>query len=291
MSRNGQKHEHWVPQRPVAVFPLDFAQGASTGWHEHPVHQLVHAATGVMRVNTRRGSWVVPPRRAVWMPAEVEHEVQMVTSVAMRTVYIVPAALAHAPIRSCVVPVSPLLAELILEALRLPRPYPLGGAEERLFHVLLDRISFREVLPLELALPTSSPLLGIARRLQLDPADRRTLEQWARASGMSARTLARGFRCETKLSFGAWRAQLRLLRALELLAQGTSVTEVALELGYEGTSAFISAFRRHLGTTPAKYFADDAVEPARARSPATSPRPQAARPRRARPSPSTSRAR
>lgn len=250
---------HWVPQRPVAVFPLDFAQGSSTGWHEHPIHQLVHAAAGVMRVRTRRGTWVVPPRRAVWVPAGLEHEVQMVSSVAMRTVYIVPGALPGAPPESCVVPVSPLLAELILEALRIPRPYPLGGAEERLFQVLLDRISFREVLPLELALPESPLLLRIARELQADPAGRRTLEEWASASGMSARTLARDFRRETRLSFGAWRAQLRLLRALELLASGSSVTDAALELGYEGTSAFISAFRRHMGTTPARYF-DDARE-------------------------------
>ena len=245
-----------MPERPVAVFPLDFAQGASTGWHEHPVHQLVHAAAGVMRVRTRRGTWVVPPRRAVWMPAGLEHEVQMVSSVAMRTVYIVPGALPKEPPQSCVVPVSALLAELILAALALPRPYPLGGEAERLFQVLLDQISFREVLPLELTLPTSPLLLRIARELQADPADRRTLEQWAATRSMSTRTLARGFRCETGLAFGAWRAQLRLLRALELLAAGSSVTEAALELGYEGTSAFISAFRRHLGTTPARYFED-----------------------------------
>jgi len=258
MSRDGQKPR--APQRPVAVFALDFAQGASTGLHAHPFGQLVHAAAGVMRVTTSRGTWIVPPQRAVWVPPELEHEVEMVTSVEMRTVYVVREALPQAPDRSCVVPVSPLLRELILQALRLPRPYPLGGAEERLFRVLLDSISFREVVPLHLPMPRSTTLLAVARRLQGDPSDARTLAAWARACGGSARTLARGFRRETGLSFGAWRAQLRLMRALELLARKRAVTEVALELGYEGTSAFIHAFRRHLGTTPGRYFAEPTAE-------------------------------
>lgn len=45
------------------------------------------------------------------------------------------------------------------------------------------------------------------------------------------------------------------MRALELLAQRKSVTDVALSLGYGSVSAFVNRFRRHLGTTPARYFA------------------------------------
>lgn len=240
----------------MAVFALDFSQGATTGTHAHPFGQLVHAAEGVMRVLTGRGAWVVPPGRAVWIPPGLEHEVQMVTAVAMRTVYAVSEALPAAPRAARVVNVTPLLRELILEALRRPRPYPLGGGDERLFQVLLDSVSFRDVVPLHLPSPKSVHLAALAARLERDPADRRTLAQWARATGTSARTLARSFRRETGLSFGAWRAQLRLMRALELLARRRSVTDVASALGYESTSAFIHAFRRHLGTTPARYFAD-----------------------------------
>jgi len=258
MSRNGPA---LVPQRPVAVFALDFGQGSSTGRHAHPFGQLVHAASGVMRVITDQGAWIVPPRRAVWIPAHRIHEVQMVTSVAMRTVYVVPEALPGAPREGCVVMVSEILRELILEALRVPRPYPLGGAEERLFRVLLDQISFRQVVPLHLPAPSSEPLMEIARALERDPSDGRTLAAWARIRGASPRTLARAFRRETGLSFGAWRAQLRLMKALELLAREHPVTEVALCLGYASTSAFIHRFRRHLGATPARYF--DPVPPHR----------------------------
>jgi AraC-like DNA-binding protein/quercetin dioxygenase-like cupin family protein len=246
-----------APQRPVAVFALDFEQGTSTGAHVHPFGQLVHAAGGVMRVTTDRGTWIVPPQRAVWIPADTEHDVHMVTNVEMRTVYVVRGQLAHEPESSCVVAVSPLLRELILAALALPRPYPLGGTEERLFRVLLDNITFRDVVPLHLPTPTGAQLLAIAKALDADPADRRTLAAWAKLQRASPRTLARAFRRETALSFGAWRAQLRLLRALELLAQRRSVTDTALDLGYDSTSAFISRFRRHLGVTPSRYFVDD----------------------------------
>jgi AraC-like DNA-binding protein len=55
------------------------------------------------------------------------------------------------------------------------------------------------------------------------------------------------------MSFGRWRQQARLLHALRLLAVGESVTAVALEAGYESTSAFISMFKKTFGTTPGRY--------------------------------------
>jgi len=261
MSRKGQSG--FRPQRPVAVFALDFAQGARTGRHAHPFGQLVHAESGVMRVTSARGTWIVPPQRAVWIPMATDHEVTMVTSVRMRTVYVVREALPQAPSTSRVVAVSPLLRELILEALRLPRPYPLGGAEERLFAVLLDCIRCEDALPLHLPMPSSAHTSAVASRLHLEPGDTRTLAAWAKVTGWSSRTMARAFRDETGLTFGAWRAQLRLLRALELLAQGKSVTQVAMSLGYDSVSAFVHRFRRHLGKTPARYFEDARIEPGR----------------------------
>jgi AraC-like DNA-binding protein len=56
------------------------------------------------------------------------------------------------------------------------------------------------------------------------------------------------------MSFGAWRQQMRLLRALEKLAAGEAVTTVALDLGYDSPSAFTAMFRRNLGAAPTRYF-------------------------------------
>ena len=58
---------------------------------------------------------------------------------------------------------------------------------------------------------------------------------------------------ETGFNFSTWRQRVRLLRSLELLAEGQSVTAIALDLGYASVSAYIGLFRRSFGETPASY--------------------------------------
>lgn len=41
---------------------------------------------------------------------------------------------------------------------------------------------------------------------------------------------------------------------MPLLADGLPVTRVAARIGYESASAFVAAFRRETGLTPAAYF-------------------------------------
>ena len=72
--------------------------------------------------------------------------------------------------------------------------------------------------------------------------------------GASSRTLARIFLSDTGMTFRQWQQQVRLLEGLARLAEGHTVTETALSVGYETTSAFIAMFRRSLGVTPGQYF-------------------------------------
>ena len=81
-----------------------------------------------------------------------------------------------------------------------------------------------------------------------------TVESWARHVGLSERTLARLLTQETGMSFGRWRQQARLLRALELLASGDKIIDIALTLGYESPSAFTTMFRKQFGQTPSQFF-------------------------------------
>lgn len=94
----------------------------------------------------------------------------------------------------------------------------------------------------------------VAEALRRDPSDKRTLAEWALIVNASERTLAREFTKDTGMSFGRWRTAIRLQAALPMLAAGDAVGRVAARVGYERPSAFVAAFRRELGVTPAAYF-------------------------------------
>jgi AraC-like DNA-binding protein len=90
--------------------------------------------------------------------------------------------------------------------------------------------------------------------LQKQPSDTRSITELSKLAGASKRTVERLFKVETGLGFGKWRQQVRLGHALRLLAAGDPVTTVAMEVGYDSISAFISAFRMTFGKTPGQYF-------------------------------------
>ena len=106
---------------------------------------------------------------------------------------------------------------------------------------------------LALAMSQDPRLLRIAEALVADVADDSGLPDWAAWAAVAPRTLSRRFVEETGFTFTAWRQRARLLRALELLAQGLSVTTVSLDLGYNNVGAFIALFRRTYGVTPRDY--------------------------------------
>jgi len=240
--------------RPLEGLAAEYAPGEEIPRHQHPFAQLLYASSGVMTVTTEHGTWVVPPERAVWVPARVEHSIRMTGRVSMRTIYLSEALGPLAGSACCVVQVSALLRESILRAVEFAQQYREDGPEARVVAVIADEIRAAPTAPLHLPLPSDPRARRVADALRANPGDARTLADWARVAGASARTLERLFERETALAFAAWRQQARLLRGLEQLASGDPVTLVALDLGYETPSAFIAMFRRALGTSPGRYF-------------------------------------
>jgi AraC-like DNA-binding protein len=234
----------------------EFPDGHLIPFHKHSRAQLLYASSGVMTVATESGVWVVPPLRAVWIPAHIHHQIEVSGTLSMRTLYIDPAHYSGPSGDCCVIGVSPLLKELIVYAVDLPRLYPLGGPEEKVFSVILDQISSMSAAPLDIQIPSDERLSKIYEHLSKNPSDSRSLEEWGKKVGASGRTLARRFRSETGMSFGQWRQQVRILEALRRLGTNAPVTTVALELGYDSPSAFIAMFKRALGKTPGRYFAE-----------------------------------
>src|SRR5262245_45920113 len=163
--------------RPLRGLGVSYPDGHVIPRHRHRAAQLVYAVSGVMRVTTPEGSWVVPPQRAVWVPANVSHTIRMTGQVEMRTIYLAP-RLAGALPRCSVVQVTPLLRELVLRVVELPPTYPAAGPEARLARVLVDELRAAPVAPLHLPLPSDPRALRLARALEAAPGDPRSLERW-----------------------------------------------------------------------------------------------------------------
>lgn len=233
----------------VRGYSSEHARGYVEEQHFHESAQIVHAAEGVMRVAADGSYWVIPPGRGLWVPAGVPHGFVCVTDVAVRTVYLT-GGLEELPVESEVWQISNLMREVII---RLADNAD-GPEKEHLVALLMHEISRTKTLPLHITHPTDKRAARIANAIIADPSSTLSIEEWAGQAGASPRTLKRLFRTETGLTFGQWRRQVRLIVALERLALGAPVTEVALAVGYESTSAFIEMFREQLGTTPGRYF-------------------------------------
>ena len=243
---------------PVMGLSDDHAPDRPIPPHRHDAAQLIHAARGVMKVRTDQGLWVVPPARAVWVPALATHSIDMIGVVELRTIYLDPAFASLDGDHCRVVQVSALLRAAILRVIEFGPDYPAEGPEANLAAVIRDELRMAEIAPLHLPTLTDPRAKRVTEAFEADPADRRSRAEWARIAGASERTLERLFHAEVGMSFGRWQRQVRLLRALELLAQGRNVTEVALDVGFETPSAFIAMFRAAMGTTPGRYFVDRA---------------------------------
>jgi AraC-like DNA-binding protein len=244
------------PDGPVLVrtYPVTFlGRDHTTSRHAHDWDQLTYAASGVMQVHTDGASWIVPPHRAVWLPAGTTHAEQMHGPVSVRTLYFVP-GLAKALPRECrIVNISTLVRELILHVSRMGRLDRRIPSHARLIGVLLDELASVSEVPLQLPLPRDARALRVAARLQEHPDEAASVAALARHAGASRRTIERLFLNETRMTVGEWRRRMRLLHAIRLLGGGESVTGAALGAGYSSTSAFIAVFKRTFGTTPGHY--------------------------------------
>ena len=247
--------------RDVVATGNDYVAGLSLPGHRHKRGQCLYAVTGVLTVTTSEGSWVVPPYRALWIPAGVVHAVHMGGPTSTRSAYVLPAVAARArlPARCTVISVSPLLHALLSEAVDLPTEYELGSRDDDLMRLLVTEIARMPALPLNTPMPRDPRLAKLCRTLLASPSLDMDIDLMARKADMSRRSFTRLFREETGMSFSDWRHQACLMAALARLGHGQPVTRVAMELGYGSTSAFTAAFRRTLGAAPSHYMASSGI--------------------------------
>jgi len=244
----------------VHLVARHYRKGVRLDTHMHREAQLVYAARGTMQVTTPKGRWLVPPDRAVWVPARLEHSIDVLADIQMRTLYFDLKWLKREKrsaslTQEFVVRVSPLLHQAILALFDHRNP------PERT--ALLVRLAMLELHQAEdsatfMPLPREPRCRRAADIVLGEPTGAHEIEALARAVGTSARTLSRLFSSETQLSFKSWCQRARIAAAIEKLSMeaNVSVKQLASDLGYASVPAFSHAFRQVTGKTPTEFSAN-----------------------------------
>lgn len=262
-------HSRYAPtaDRPVRVRLRRLQADTRLPPHRHAWAQVAISDRGVIRTSAEHNTYLVPPSRAVWIPPDVEHAVNVVEDADLRTLYIhqderrigpggVPEEEAAAWRQVRVLEVSPLLHELALQLPTEADPGPVTERERWIGALVQDELRHATTLALGIALPADKRLRALCEAVLADPARFDSLTTLAHDAGASARTVARLFRSELGTTFVQWRHQVLLARALSMAARGLPMARIAGELGYASASAFSAMVRRSVGLPPSRLFAE-----------------------------------
>jgi AraC-like DNA-binding protein len=239
--------------RPLAAMARSLEHGHRIDFHDHVRDQLLYAVEGTMRIETADDMWTVPPDRAVYLPAGTVHAVAMRGRVEMRTLYIAPDAGTGLPRQVTALHVGGLLRELILALLEEPVDYETAGRGGLLAALIFEEIRRAPTMELSVPMPRDGRLVGLCQAVLAEPGSNRSIEEWSDLVGASSRTMSRLFSRELKMSFNQWRRRVRFYAAVEHLAAGTQISQVAALLGYSSPSAFTASFRREIGVPPKSF--------------------------------------
>ncbi len=227
-----------------------------TGWHAHPLHQLEYALEGLVEVETVAGRHLLPPHQAAWIPAGVEHQSILHTSIKTISVFFEPVLVPDQTARVRVLAVAPLLREMIGHAVRWPiSRHDRDLTAERFFTVMADLVGESLDHERPLTLPVSRhPVVVAAASYVARHLDTVSVPDLSRAVGVSERTLRRLFETELHLSCREYLLQARLLQAMVLLARpDKTVLQAATSVGFTSSSAFARAFTQRCGESPSRY--------------------------------------
>ncbi|MBP2302685.1 AraC family transcriptional regulator [Azospirillum picis] len=249
-----------LDDHPALARLLDFAEyEAEVPVHVHRRGQLILALHGAVTCTADDEIWIVPPDCGVWIPGGMPHSVRATANARLSYLFVEPGA-ASLPELCCTLSISPLVRELVNRLTEEVSDYPPDSHAARLARVTLDELAGMPRQHFNLPISNNPKIRAIADALTIEPSDRSTLGEWAKRVAMSERSLARLMIRETGLTFGRWRQQLHLVVALRDLASGAAVQTVADSLGYESVNAFITMFKKALGSTPAQYFTQRRVK-------------------------------
>ncbi|BAU94527.1 AraC family transcriptional regulator [Corynebacterium suranareeae] len=218
--------------------------------HIHPEHLVVWPEYGSGSVDIDGEIWRVALGQGIWIPAGTPHAITRDPGNPLIALHILPSAwnkLIDAP---TMMVVNRALREMLLYLAFT------GMHKERRLRaqvVCLELLAEDTYPVVKVPVPRDPRITGIMQAIIDDPADDRTIEEWAWLTSTSTRTIARAFKTETGMTFTQWRTNVRMASAVELLGAGVTVTQVTRKVGYSNVSAFSTAFKRTTGRHPTDF--------------------------------------
>lgn len=240
-------------QNSIRSIKYVYKHGIEEPEHQHNTIQLLHIIKGVIRVYAQNRCWVIPPFRGLLIPSGVRHSLIAVGNVDVRTIFIDPIARADLTNELGIFQVNPLLRELINTAADFGDKIATGSREERINELILDELRLLQFTNFNVPMPMSKEMRAFCERVSNHYARPWELADVATSLGLSIRTISRKFHTETGMSFGEWLRRFRLLKSMELMASGYSVTDAALAVGYDSQSSFSVTFKKRVGVSPKSF--------------------------------------
>lgn len=217
--------------------------------------RLIYSTNGLLVVHSDVGHWVVPPTALLRLGPDIHYRIRKADPVQAHEIELGPEFSRQLPAESHLYRVTPLLRELLQSVVSVTaRIDTVDSRSALLLDLLMEaRVWADGASPQCLGLPSDARVAMICDYIRNNLDTPKTLQEWARELNNDPRTLHRLFVQEFGMSFVQWRQQARLMAALEWLAQGRAVMDVALDLGYQTQSAFAAMFRRKMGMTPSEW--------------------------------------
>jgi len=244
-----------IETSPLEAFAYpDTADGITYDWHFHTRHQLLYAFSGTLRVETGSGLFLLPPQRAVWIPAGVTHRTTL-NKVHSGAIFFVPHLVPTKIKEVRIISAAPIVREMVQYAMRWTINHdPEDEVANAYFKTLglLCAEWLKEEMPFRLP---AAKTQQIARAMDFTLENlSATVDEVAKAAALSPRQFRRRFVTETGIAWQEFRLHARMLRAMELLVEPlASVTGAAYAVGFNSLSAFAKAFTLFVGETPSVY--------------------------------------
>lgn len=257
-SRRGRTAPHSYPLPMLAPETLLFrgeTVSANTEYASHSHHwsQIICVKSGVLSLEVEGQRFLAPPEFAFWLPAGTLHSSYNRKATRFYAIDIAEELAKDLPKLPCMLNLTSVFKAIADDCIARDLSVPKTAEDMRMCHVLLDQIAICPRLDTYLPGSEDKLLAPILSALEKDPGNNLSLAEWAKHVYTSERTLSRRCQAQLGMAFSEWRQRLRFLYAISLLEQGKSVGDVALEVGYSSSSAFISMFVQIAGTTPQRF--------------------------------------